>query len=364
MQSQCPILIFAQSGRFIAESATRAGYSVRVADCFCDRDTLAVASSSQILPPLSELSEDQLLLTLTSLSQGEDCLLICGTGVENFYPVLARLPANIKLTGNSPETIEQLRTPQRFFPLLEQLSLPYPPVRMSPPTAGDWLLKNMHAAGGSHIHKNPQRKTAAGDYFQQWVPGQSYSVCFVANGEKAQVLAWNQQITQADNFILASIIQPAQLSQAVQDQIDIALKLLVEATGLKGLNSLDFIVDNKGHCYLLEVNPRITSSAELVTDPALFQVHLDACEGKLPASTPRPSSRTIRQLSYLFANTDLNVRAQADWPVECHDIPTGGIIKKGMPVCTIIVEAASAEKCQSSCQRIETEVLKNCVNTA
>lgn len=363
MQSQCPILVFAQSGRFIAESATRAGYTVRVADCFADLDLQAVAQSWQRLPPLSQLSDNALLNSLSSLSRGEHCLLVCGTGVEAFYPALARLPANIRLVGNQPDSIGLLRCPERFFSLLAQLKLPYPPTALTPPGTG-FLFKNMRSAGGTHIQTTQQRDPVEGDYWQQYIAGQTHSACFIADGREAKVLAWNQQINRPGTFSLAHILQPAPPSLSIQTEVEQTLNLLVAASGLKGLNSLDFIVDEADNWFILELNPRISASAELLAEPRLFQIHMAACHGHLTGAEPVSGSQPVRHLSYLFADTHLNIDDKAVWPRQCHDIPAAGRIEQGMPICTIIVEAESIDGCEVASQRIATEVLENCIVSA
>ncbi|MFT7414669.1 MAG: putative ATP-grasp superfamily ATP-dependent carboligase, partial [Methylophagaceae bacterium] len=121
-----PILIFAQSGRFLAQSATQAGYTVWVADCYGDSDLLIVAERWQSLPLFTELTHDSILATLSELTGGEPCILICGGGIELCYHLLHPLPANIQLIGNTPDTIHIIKTPALFFDVLNQHAIGYP----------------------------------------------------------------------------------------------------------------------------------------------------------------------------------------------------------------------------------------------
>ncbi|MCK5644487.1 MAG: hypothetical protein KAJ19_27045, partial [Gammaproteobacteria bacterium] len=175
MQDQnLPVLILAQSGRFLAQSATQAGYSVWVADYFGDQDTLAVAERWQQIPPFSKLTLATFLQALAELTQGESCILIAGSGVELYYPLLNYLPDNIQLLGNSSLTIKRIKTPFLFFSLLKQLNLPYPHTQFEQPQDKEnYLIKSAFGLGGSHIqHLGDGINTNEG-YFQHLVAGDS-----------------------------------------------------------------------------------------------------------------------------------------------------------------------------------------------
>lgn len=364
MRARLPLLIVAQSGRFIAQSATRAGYPVRVADCFGDMDMLNVAERWHPLPALHELSPQIFLNMLEQLSDGQPCLLVCGTGVESFYPVLAQLPPHITLLGNSPETIARLRQPTSFFALLDKLGLPYPPTFREPPALLNCLVKDLQSAGGSHIHQPDGQSLSKTQFYQQLIDGQSRSLCFIADGKEARILGWNRELNRAGEFYLQQIRQPDLPDVSHQQPLQTAVLKLVAATGLKGFNSLDFIVDKSGHLYLLELNPRITASVELLAQTDWFQWHISACNGHL--AVPKPGiDGPIRLLYYQFADSDLTISSHAVWPDECHDLPgPGSHIRADMPVCTFIVEAESVQQCEARLQQVKNAALKNCLPRA
>lgn len=365
MQSRSPLLIFAQSGRFIAESATRAGYPVRVADCFGDLDSCAVAESWRQLPPLSQLTGHQLIQSLDELSNGQACELICGTGIEHFYPALKDLPPHITLIGNDLQTISLLREPKQFFPLLNRLELPCPQTHLSAPRPENTLIKNFYSAGGSGIKRDADTPLAEGQFYQRFIDGESRSVCFIADGTQARIMGWNRQFNRTGSFTLECILQPDRPSPANQQNLQAALSAIVKATGLKGLNSLDFMIDKADQLFILEINPRITSSVELLTQPEWFQWHLDACTGHLLSTLPATDNGRVRLLSYLFADTSLCIINSPVWPPQCHDLPRPGtVIETGMPVCTLIVEADSPQACRSTLEKIKIKALKNCIEHA
>lgn len=343
MQDQSlPILIFAQSGRFIAQSATQAGYRVWVADCFGDQDTLKNAERWQALDPISTLTEQQILTTFSILSHGEDCLLICGSGIECFYPVLNNLPAHIKLVGNTANTIDIIKTPTKFFSLLKQLKLNYPETQFKQPSGGDWLVKSSLGFGGHHIHYlESSKENRKHDYYQRYISGISGSALFLANGKKARLFSINQQGLHpcgSSPFRLGSITTPWINAKPHQQQLELAIHKITAETGLRGFNSVDFIISDQDQLLILEINPRISASVELLSNQLpLLQYHIDTCDGVLADILPIIGSAVSSTLSYLYADSSATIPTDMDWPEACHDIPTAGeVIVKDQPICSLI----------------------------
>lgn len=359
MQSQLPILIFAQSARFIAESAAHAGYTVWAADCFGDVDTQRVAARYQQLPALSALNDADLLTILQKLSKGENCYLVCGTGIEQCYSLLKNLPANILLLGNDFNALQQLRQPELFFLLLQQLALPHPALFDQPNENS--LTKNLRSSGGMGINR---ASFANGDFYQQQITGLSASVCFIANGHDARLLSINEQHCEEGSFRLQHIVSPLTLAEKQRHQLQVIIALLTQHAGLRGVNSLDFMIDQDDHIQILEVNPRISASAELIADYLpLFEWHVSACMGKLPSFIS--SSRHMRQLSYVFSPMKIKTPQDVVWPATCHDLPAAGtLIAAGEPICTIVVQAEDRHGCQQRYEESLQQLQKILIHAA
>ena len=357
---QLPILIFAQSGRFIAQSASQAGYRVWVADCFGDQDTLAVAERWHQLAPIQQLSNEQILNTFSILSRGEECLLVCGGGIEGHYSILNRLPDNIKLVGNSVHTIQIIQTPTLFFTLLNKLSLNYPETRYEQPNNSNWLTKLSAGTGGIHIQPLQTHQYNKNTYFQRYIKGSSGSVLFVANGQQAQLLGINRHYLQpstATPFRLGGIISPWEISDQHQCYLEQAVNKITPQTYLQGINSLDFIISEEGELFLLEINPRMSASAELLSgDKALFQLYINACHGLLPEKK-RKKHPLFSGLHYIYTNQDIHIPDQMIWPSACHDIPVSGtFILSGDPICTLHDKATSATDLQQRFDEFDFDI--------
>lgn len=372
MQTQhIPILIFAQSGRFLAESATQAGYKVWVADCYGDTDLLAIVERWQALPPFAELSHETIFAALSELTRGEQCMLICGSGIEHCYHLLFPLPANIQLIGNTPETIHTIKTPALFFDLLDQHDFNYPDTQFDEIPHNDlvWLKKQATGLGGSHIQhaKLGTDEIEAESYYQRFVSGDSGSCLFLADGHHAQIVSINRQLLAPDNqhpFRLGRIESSWQLSASHNDYLDKVINQLTAKIALVGLNSLDFIISDLHKLLILEINPRVSASAELVSNTAtLFQQHLHACLGQLPLRQS-PLNQSGASLFYHYAMSELIMPDNMMWPAECHDLPAAGVtIKQGEPICTSRVEPDENTPATQLHLLIEQRILKQLITT-
>lgn len=362
MQNQhLPALIFAQSGRFIAQSATQAGYRVWVADCFGDQDTLEIAERWQQLAPMHQLSNEKILAILSTISQGENCLLICGSGIEQHYSLLNNLPNNITLIGNTASAIEAVQTPLRFFNLLKQLDLSYPETQFEQIDDSEWLAKSAIGFGGTHIEHSKHITHDDALYYQRYIPGTSGSGLFLANGKQAQLLSINQhylQPCQSSPFRLGGIISPWIISEQHQLYLKLAINKITSALGLYGINSIDFIISEQGKLLVLEINPRISASAELLScNGALFQYHISACNGLLPEELTIEETSLHSRLHYYFAKHDVHISPEIIWPQVCHDIPAGNsLIAKDDPICTFIIQQLTANDLQQHCEKLEEKL--------
>jgi predicted ATP-grasp superfamily ATP-dependent carboligase len=370
MQTQhIPILIFAQSGRFLAESATQSGYRVWVADCYGDTDLLAVVERWHPLPPFAELTHETITAYLSELSRGEQCMLMCGSGIEHCYHLLFPLPVNIQLIGNTPDTVHTIKTPALFFDLLEQHDFNYPDTQFDEVPCNDltWLKKQATGLGGTHIEYAmlATDKIKAHSYYQRFVSGNSGSCLFLADGHHARLVSINRQQLAPDNqhpFRLGRIESAWQLSASHNDYLDKVVNQLTVASDLVGLNSLDFIISDLNKLLILEINPRVSASAELVSNTAtLFQQHLDACLGQLPR-VQSLLNQSFASLFYHYAMSELIIPDNMLWPVECHDLPAAGLtIKQGWPICTSRVEPHENAPASQLHLLIEQKILKQLI---
>lgn len=352
-----PILICAQSGRFLAQAAHRANHPVWVIDSYADKDTLAIADRYLQLTDFGQCSEQTLLKALHQISQSSPCKLILGTGIERFYPIIANLPPHIHYVGNRLETLELVCQPARWFALLSTLEITFPDTQTH--AVAGYLFKASQSWGGSHIQLTPAKVNQPG-YFQRRIEGISASVLFLADGEKHYRLSVNQQHCRnaaIGDFTLASITNSLLLPLPQLNALDAILDKLTQNLAIKGFNALDVVIDRDNRLYVLELNPRPSASMALL-DPQLplIDLHLLACEQLMPAQIA--PTIAIRHLHFCFADRQLLIPEAFVWPDYCADLPADhSVIEAGAVICSLLLDcsdsnAAIAESAADLAQKL------------
>jgi uncharacterized protein len=341
------ILIVASSGRPLAVSAMRAGHQSYVIDLFEDFDTsaMSVASKNACANKALRFDEMKLQQALNEFDDVDFSAVVYGAGFEGDTELIDLLNAKNKLFGNSPELVRNLKDPATFFGLLDSLDMPFPAVRLNVPSDPDgWLAKTIGATGGAHVQSAQGVSAGEKTYFQRFEAGRNLSVLFLANGKKAQIIGFSEQLTQKIGdapYCYVGAINHALLPEDMQKHIADKLDLLVATTGLIGLNGVDFI--QRDHQYfVLEINPRPTAAMELYdTDFAqgLLHAHLQACEGELIAADPH--EKIIRGHRIVFAQQNTKVPQSFKFPDWCADIPQpGSFVTQDAPLCSVLANGA------------------------
>lgn len=349
-----PVIVVAQSGRFLAQHASAAGYPVRVADCFGDKDTLAVAESWQAIAHLDNCAA--IAETIIQLSQDEPCYLLYGTGIELFYPVLAALPAHITVLGNSLTSLQSIHSAE-FFAGLQRLAIAHPDTRFTLPSQHHgWLSKSLSGFGGHHIQASSTTHNTPLVYYQRKVTGQSGSALFISDGQQARLLTTSasfcrQQVSHP--YLLQGLSSMFELTEAHSATLLNYLQLITQQWQLVGINSLDFIIDEQQQLLVLELNPRISASAQLLPyDVPLMLWHQNACHGLLPDTQVKRATTPVH-LHTIFSPAQGVIPENVTWPDYCHDLPVSEqVIQQHQVICTAIVETKLAF--HLSQQRVES----------
>ncbi|MDT8311031.1 MAG: ATP-grasp domain-containing protein [Methylophaga sp.] len=341
------ILIAAQSGRFLAQMAHRAGYRVRVADQFADLDTLAIAQQHRLLPDFNKLCDDQFLQTLSELASDQPAILMIGTGIERVFHALANLPANILSANNALPALITCLTAKSWFALLSDLAIAYPHSQFSlPVNADNFLQKTIRHWGGGHIHR-PSQSAHAAVYYQQKINGTSGSVLFISNGDEVRLLSLNQQYCRdaaQDDYQLLAVANTLAVTEDQRQWLKQTCQKLSQTLNLRGFQSLDFIIDDTDQCWVLELNPRPSASLQcLPVEWPLFDWHLQACQGQLADLEDFPLAPPYVWYC-CYAHQDLTVPAQFDWPEYAGDLPAANtFIAKDQIICSLLFSGATPD---------------------
>ncbi|WP_433706089.1 ATP-grasp domain-containing protein [Paraburkholderia sacchari] len=370
--TQPAIVVAGLSARMLAESAQRAGWRVIALDLFGDSDMRRAAQRWHPVGHAATLSLDpartRAALERASVEPGV-MGWIAGSGFEA-CPALLRAPiAGLPLIGNAAPAYDAVRTPARFFAMLSEHGIAFPETRMvPPPDASGWLRKEASGTGGQHIRLADSvdglgHDVRDGVYYQRFCEGRPMSALFLADGRRARVLGINEQLVARHGehpFAWRGAIGPVQVGTRLADAVRHAVQTIVAASGLVGLNSLDFLSDGE-RCIVLEVNARPSATMALYdcdphTQPTphtpLLARHVRACQGEAltaieteeeqGATTRSPPVRgqlvVFAQDAHIVAPAFEDQARRLGW---CHDIPVAGsAIAAGTPLCTVSATCA------------------------
>jgi len=335
------VLIAAASGRALAAGARRAGYVPLVADGFGDQDTLAEAGGHVRVNFMRPINGERLIAALQILADGRNCAgIVCGSGFEDRADLLGTISRRWPLLGNRPETVARVKDPLQFAATCRAADIPHPETSLLP--AADltgWLVKRVGGAGGWHVVPADKSGSRGKDtYFQRRIKGQPVSALLLCNGGSALVLGFSAQWTAPTRrhpFRYGGAVRPAPLSDDIEQALVSAVNRFVALAPLIGLNSADFVVDDDAF-QLLEVNPRPGATFDLFEPEgaSLFALHIDACNGTLPASAPK--YRGAMAIAVVYAERDIAATLALDWPEWTTDRPpVGSRIDANQPVCSV-----------------------------
>lgn len=383
-----PILLIGITVRMLAELATRAGYSVVSLDYFGDSDLRRLCPGISLLRDRNMGYTPEILVNMAG--ELEALSVVYGASLENHPHHVARLAQNRTLLGNSPQTLEQVRDPRRLAAALRSAGFSFPQtilpgVEPLPDPGKTWLWKPLRSGGGHSIRAWSGQSIAqeGAGILQEWLDGMPGSAAFVANGRQAIVVGITRQLIGdkrfgAGGFRYCGNILPPPLPRdelrSLIAQVRAIANLLTVEFGLMGLNGLDFIWQKsspqaeaspggEGRVWSIEVNPRPTAPLELmerVYGINLFAAHVRAFSGQLPAFDLLSAIEDAPAAgkAILFAEKDIIVGDTTDWFERgIRDIPyPGEHIKQGKPVCTVLVTAASPERCEQKLEQHAAEI--------
>ena len=335
------VLIASLSGRALAQAAVRSRYRPLVADLFADLDTCRLAEAVVRVEGSIEEGFDaaSLRAALRRLGQSRPVAgLVYGSGFEAHPQLLAAIGDASALLGNRPEAVQRLKDPVQFAALCDSLGIDHPAIALTPPGGPDrWLRKRRGASGGQHVSWSRAPDSAC--YWQAYIEGRPLSLSFLADGRRALVLAATEQWpdpSPASPFRFGGLARPAGLAESRERQLGAVVARIVEAIGMVGLNSADFLVGDNEFS-LLEINPRPGAALDVLDDRdgQLFHWHVESCRGRLPDRPARFQGAAAARIVYVRDTIPaMPAIAWPDWTADRQ--PPGTVVPAGAPLCTVI----------------------------
>ena len=357
------LIIAAISARGYAQAAHEQAYSVITLDAFADADTQALAEQCfKVKFGENGVDEADFKHQFSQIEIDDDCCFVYGSLFDTKPALLGWVAERIKLLGNSA-VILQLARSFDFFKLLDDLNIVHPEVSLKEPDDVDsWLAKSLFSTGGAHV--KPAAMYKKDDYFQRKIEGVSVSLLFVADGKAARAIGFNQQFSAPTiemPYRFAGAVSNIVLTQQIQRQFIEAADKLTEALGLKGLNSLDAMLEGE-KLWILELNPRLSATFHLY--PNLLQMHMQSSTDELKELSSEfdlAKKSTSKAELIVYADQALNISVDFSWPDWVVDIPSFESknirIAENEPICTVFAEAQDASAAQQLVLQ-KTKILK------
>lgn len=348
------LALAALSARALAEAAAREGLACVALDVFGDADTQNLALEWHDIGTAGELriDADRLLAVLQQLARRGDVRgWIAGSGFDGRTELLEQAAARLPLIGTAAVDVRRVRDPREFFRLLDRHGIGFPSIAFEPPPdPAGWLRKDAGGCGGWHIRRaRTEDRIEPGLYWQRERRGAALSATFVANGRDGVLLGVNRQGTRPIGdrpYVFTRIVGPVGVSERVRRELVAIVRLLAGAFHVRGLASLDFLLDGD-RIEVLELNPRPPASLALypqLGDGGVLAAHLHACEhDTLPL--PPPAGVPVRGLEILFAARPhtfdaARAGALAALPGTCDRPRAGTRVATGDPLCSVVAEGA------------------------
>ena len=351
------LLIVGASACAAAFSALRAGITPHCIDRFGDADLIARCSWdawSNLSRGVREAPVSPWLYT---------------GAIENRPALVRTISKRRPLWGNDPRVLSVVRSPWMLSRIINEADLKYPAVRKhrNETTTDDrWLLKPLHGSGGCGIRhwiSDTTRLPRRPHYFQQYLEGEACAAAYVSDGTSAQFLGVTRQLVgepslHASPFHYCGSIGPLTLSPATCDELKKLGNVLTEASGLRGLFGVDFIL-SEDRPWAIEVNPRYTASMEVLEfarSVPMLALHRRVFNGT-PLAWAASRNDVLVGKAILFATKSLTFPAEGPWnqslldisagtPPKFADIPKAGqSIAQKSPILSFFVTGRSETEC-------------------
>lgn len=328
-----------------------------------------------------------------SFRNAEMDYVLIGSGFDDHPESMAILEKEWAITGNSSRLMSDARDTKHLARLAEELDIEYP-IRHIVNTPEQALqkcndielpcvIRPVHSGGGAGIHFVRTIETVQSAYervasygkdgavvVQQYISGLDVSASVLSTGDSAMTLSIQGQLIGIPSvavrcgFAYCGNYCPVTISSEVSDKIAKACETICTDLGLLGSNGVDLIVGHGDHVWLMEVNPRLQGTLELIeraSDVSVTELHTRASKGTLPDSPPKihPAAKVIVYAKRTGTCPDLS-----QFPNTVDRTPAGVSVERGAPICTVIETRESAKLAYQAACRTAKQILlsMNCVS--
>jgi len=310
MKDAKKIVLIGASTRPLIGSCLQAALVPMAFDFFADFDGQRLIQESGLASAsLTKIDRYSDLLECDFAKLG-DAAILAG-GAELRPELVEAVGRQLPLLGADAESLASIADPMQWLRVLQDAGQHVPETRRELPvgSSSDWLQKQSSTCGGrkvrlvTNVSVGPSEGTNGDCYFQKRIEGQSFSAVIVSRRQTAEPavttfsIGFSRQLLTSDfeedskpstqpAFEYHGSVGPIMIPASVRSQIDRIAGLLAQRFSLRGVWGMDFVLDARHQVWPVDLNPRITASAELFeqlvkrsasTFRSVVDLHVAAC---------------------------------------------------------------------------------------
>ncbi|MGY5859170.1 MAG: ATP-grasp domain-containing protein [Candidatus Thorarchaeota archaeon] len=373
------------NARPIAASLKRRGAFTYVSDYWGDTDLKDVSTDCiAVLSPIPGIRHRQPLdqplyqslvdnLSILTKSVELDYIII-GSGFDDHADSLKQIHEQGLLIGSSPTQMKNARDHDDVSSLVPSKLCCIPPqvnyfsinelVEGITGREFPYLIRPIHSGGGSGIRfmrnendlkrfliAKQEEETEPTFVVQKYIQGRDYSCSVLSSGTEAKAISVQGQLIGSPvagrncDFAYCGNFFPSGLDSTVEQKITKVSEHLSKTLGLKGSIGFDFVVDDTGKVWLLEINPRIQGTLEMLEiagDISITEQHVRASSGELLAKHPtfNPAVKMI-----VYSRKAGTVPDLSKYQDVYDRSPKGTRVERRDPICTVVKSGGNILDC-------------------
>ncbi len=318
------VVVVGHNVRNVAESAKKAGWKVFAVTKFADADLKLYAEVWKVKEFDARFVDE--------IAEKFNAKVVLTSGCED-------LKVKSEVLGVDPKVAEKIVDKLKFYRKLENAGISFPELDPDPP----FVIKPIRGGGGLGVRIDSS--VPEGYISQRFVEGIPCSVSLLTDGRNAVPVSVNEILSgwkemNTEGFVYCGNVTPLKLNSEVRRMLIETALDVIELFDVIGSVGVDFVLSDKP--YVLEMNPRFQGSLDSVEwslDLNLFELHVKACEGKVP-EVPKPKRFACRAI--LFSERALRINADLTGNGFFADIPNvGDVVGRGEPVVSILASGNS-----------------------
>jgi predicted ATP-grasp superfamily ATP-dependent carboligase len=333
------IVLAGFSVRALAESTVKAKKDCIAVDFFGDLDVVRTCKTVSLRREYGVSLDFNPFLFLKAVDGLQyDYLMYVGP-LENHPQVLEEFSKKCVIIGNDAAIVKKVRDWRNVYQFCKSNDVLFPETV----DGLEYVVKPKKSGGGIGIQRLSKYVV------QKFVKGVNISASFLGDGNKGEVVSVNEQLIGkkefgAQKFWYCGNITPVYVD--VEDEIQSICDKAVKVFGLKGSCGIDFVVNDR--VYLMEINPRIQATLELVErvfDVNMIVLHENAFKGIIEKGK---SPKKTWGKAILYADRNVVMPDTTEWLDYkwIKDIPHPfEHIHKSEPLCTVIAEGSDRNDC-------------------